>query len=72
MPLLLAQIPALGVKPLDSSEEFGRMARATTKARKYSAPKLTIYGDMVKLTASGTSGNPENNPGQTGRQGNLP
>jgi hypothetical protein len=48
------------------------MVRATTKARKYSAPKLTVYGDMVKLTAAGTSGNPENTPGQTNRQGNLP
>lgn len=34
--------------------------RKMTSGRKYSAPKLTVYGDMVKLTASGTSGNAEN------------
>ena len=48
-------------------EEFGSVRQTTKKVRKYAAPKLTVYGDMLKLTASGTSGNPENNPGQTAR-----
>ena len=43
------------------------MRQSTTKVRKYSAPKLTVYGDMLKLTAAGTSGNTENTPGQTNR-----
>ena len=28
--------------------------------RKYSAPTLIEYGDMIKYTASGTAGNSEN------------
>jgi hypothetical protein len=35
---------------------------------KYSAPKLVIYGDMAKLTASGAGSMTENNPGQTGKK----
>jgi len=36
---------------------------------KYSAPKLIHYGEMVKLTASGSAGNQENagNQGPTRR-----
>ncbi len=41
------------------------MRQSTTKVRKYSAPKLTVYGDMLKLTAGGTSGNAEQQVSQT-------
>ena len=37
---------------------------------KYAAPKLTIYGDMAKLTASGAGSKAETNP--TGQPGKKP
>ncbi len=43
------------------------MRQSTTKVRKYSAPKLTVYGDMLKLTAGGTSGDTEASVNQTSR-----
>ncbi len=37
---------------------------AAKATKKYAAPKLTVYGAMSKLTASGTGRNNENaNPG---------
>ena len=37
---------------------------------KYAAPKLVIYGDMAKLTASGAGSKTETNP--TGQPGKKP
>lgn len=34
----------------------------------YSAPSLKIFGDVMKLTASGTSGQTENQGGQANRR----
>ena len=36
------------------------MKTAAKSEKRYSAPKLTVYGDMVKLTASGSAGQLEN------------
>ena len=30
------------------------MAKSIVRKKAYSAPKLTVYGDMIKFTASGT------------------
>ena len=38
------------------------------KTRKYAAPRLVQFGDMVRLTASGTSSNNEAAPGNAGKK----
>jgi len=40
------------------------MTNGSGRSKAYSAPKLVVYGDMVKFTASGT-GTQSENPGQT-------
>ncbi|MCL6730138.1 hypothetical protein [Sphingomonas hankyongi] len=41
------------------------MKTAPVSETKYSPPKLIIYGDMVKKTASGSVSNPETAGNQT-------
>lgn len=39
--------------------------KRTKKKPVYSAPKLTVYGEVTKLTASGTGNGPENSQQNT-------
>ena len=40
------------------------MDQGKSSTRKYAAPKLIKYGDMVALTATGSAGNDENQGNQ--------
>ena len=54
MPLLLAAIDRIQILSIAMTSEEVFMNRVGKGPAEYSAPKLTRYGDMAKLTAGGT------------------
>lgn len=57
----MLSLPLLGEYP--NKVQGVQLVEKDQKGLKYSAPKLTVYGDMADLTAAGSRGNAEN--GQT-------